>query len=432
MATTTKLIVWNAALRELGAAPLTDTTSPNTRQYELGAAWDHCIERVLALRDWGFARRRSALVAVADTSFPPYTHRFAKPGDFLRKCWIKAAAADEHQVDTAEIAAVLYAFRATALLEYISDHADNYDPANWPPHVTRVVTLELASLVGPKLARAGSDVLGRLAGQAQSALAEADRFEALFLTNVALPVSRQPVFRRALEFLGQQLSGSVEVHAHTDMLRWAMNQAWGHAVRYVLEMGAWNHAAKRARLSDGLAADSIVPSADAVGIIQGYSYGTVADAPDTSLPSVSGWTWAWALPDDFRHKIWLKTDARSDFECDHQIIGRHIFTDQPIAILEYVAETTDSTNPELWSASFLEAVAAYLALLVSPELLVVDGPKSLRVTANDVRAKMEAVWRDKLSDAQMRDAIQQQPKALPAGRFVRARMGASYGARRLS
>ena len=271
MATTSKLIVWNAVLREIGSAALANTTSANTRQYELNATWDHAIENVLAMHDWGFARRRAQLSVVADTSFPPYLYRAAKPSDYLRKCWVKSTAADEFQVDHAEIAAVFYMMDTAGVIEYISDHADNYDPANWPPQFTRCLTLHIAGLVAPKLARAGSGDLGRFNAQMNAALDEARSKESLFLTNVAIAANRQPVFRRALEFLGQQLAGSVSIHAHTDMLRWHMNRAFTHATRYVLEMGAWNFATKRVAFTSGLDAESVIPSTDGAGIIEGYS-----------------------------------------------------------------------------------------------------------------------------------------------------------------
>lgn len=170
MAATTQLIVYNAVLRELQAAPLASLSETGTRLTELNGAWDHAIEYALALRDWAFARRRATLTGVADTSFQPYTYRYTKPSDYLRKCWVKLAAGDAFQTDHAEIAAVFYGVDASALVEYVSDHADNYNPANWPPHFTRVITLYMATLVH-KLARAGAGDLGVLDGRLQAALA---------------------------------------------------------------------------------------------------------------------------------------------------------------------------------------------------------------------------------------------------------------------
>lgn len=428
MATTSKLTIWNAALRELGAAPLANATDANTRQYELNAAWDHAIEHVLAMEDWNFARRRANLAGVSDSSYPPYTFRFTRPANYLRKVWFKTSAADEYQIDHAEPGAAIYASVASGLLEYISEHADNLDPANWPPHFTRVMTLYLAGAVAPKLARAGAGDQGALAGKLETALGEAREKEAIFLLDGQIPVARQPVFRRALEFMGQQLAGSVAIHAHTDMLRWHMNRAWDHALKFVLEQGAWNYATRRATLTGGT---EPVPGEVSASIVEGYSVAPATEPTATAdLPDMAGFDYGYALPADFLHKIWIKADANHTFECSHQIMGGAIYTNVAPAVLEYIAWDADSQDPAQWSASFLEAVAAYLALVTVPELLLVAERKGVKVAANDVRQKLETVYEMKLSNAKLRDAIQQEPKQLPPGRFVRARMGGSVANRR--
>jgi hypothetical protein len=430
MAATSKLTVYNDVLREIGGQPLANTTTANTRLLELEGAFPHAVEHMLSRADWSFARRRAMLTGIADTSFPPYTYRFTKPTDYLRRCWIKESAADAHQTDAAEVGAVFYAAVNDALLEYISDTADNYDPVNWPPHFVRCLVLYLAQLVAPRLARAGAGESGMLEGKLQSALADAVEFEAVFLTNKQIATNRQPVYRRALEFMGQALAGSVNVHSQADKLRWHMDQAFDHCARYVLELGAWNFAAKRARLSSGVAADDVVPMSDASGIIVGYSYGSEPSSTST-LPSASGYTYAWSMPDDFLHKIWIKSYADAVDEVPHQQIGYHMFTNVDPVIMEYVAENDYTTDPDNWSANFLEAVAAYLALMVSPELVIEGGGKSAKLMANDLKPKLEAVWVSKLSDAKLRDAIQQYPKSIPAGSWARARMGGSVSLTRL-
>lgn len=149
-------------------------------------------------------------------------------------------------------------------------------------------------------------------------------------------------------------------------------------------------------------------------------------ALETTTPDNSGYGYGYTLPDDLVHKIWIKADAGHDIETSYQIMGRNIYTRDNPVVLEYVALDDDSGNPENWSASFLEAVAAYLALLVSPELVVrVNGKGDAKIDAGQVRQKMEQVFRMKLSDAKMRDAMQQQTLRVPAGRFVRARGGGS-------
>lgn len=419
MASTTKLSVWNGALREIAGAPLADTTTVNAVQRILNDAWDHAVEYVLATYDWGFSRRRATLSTASDTGFPPYTYRATKPSDYLRKCWIKTNAYDEYQVDHAEIAASFYMNETTALIEYVSDHSDNYNPANWPPHFTRVLTLHLAAQIAPKVARAGSDDLGRLNGQLGEAIARAKEQEAVFLTNESILVARQPVMRRALEFMGQVSSGSVGLHAQADQLRWQMNRAWEHCLKHLLEQAAWNFATRRAIMTDGTA---IVPGSTLTEVTEGY---VVSPATDTTSSDVSAseFEYGFTLPDDFVHKIWIKGDANHDYECPHQFIGRNVFANLEPVVMEYVAYDDDSKDPTYWSASFTEALAAYLALTVTPELLLVEGTKSTKVVANDIRRALEVNFARKLSDAKLRDAIQQFPKSPPPGRFVRARTG---------
>lgn len=426
MASTTKLIVYNATLRELGSAPLADTTTANTRLAELDGAWDHAIEYVLSLRDWGFARRRATLTGVADTSFPPYTYRYTKPSDYLRKCWLKDDAETEYQVDHAEIAAVFYALQDSALIEYVSDHSDNYNPANWPPHFTRVLTLFLASLVAQKLARAGAGDVGMLDGKMSKALEEADTFESVFLTNVAIDPDRQPVFRRALEFLGQELAGTVQVHAHTDMLRWHMNRAWTHALRYVLEQGAWNFATRRLVLQSGGTEDPLVsdlPTGFFWWLPTFNSNAAEASTDTQETSQIDEFEYGFTLPSSFLHKIWVKADVNHDMECKYKFMGNALYTNVNPTIMEYIALDGDSGDPTRWSANFMEAVAAYLAYLVCTEIVVVQGKKGARIEANQLRDKLMSVYRMKLSDAKLRDAIQQETMKIPLGRFARSRMG---------
>jgi hypothetical protein len=357
---------------------------------------------------------------------------------------VKLAANAANQIDHAEVGAVFYGFEPTALIEYVSDHEDNYDPANWPPHFTRCAVLYLAILTAPKLARAGDDILGRLNGQMRQALDDAEAFEAVFLTNAQIPANRQPVMRKALEFMGQVLAGSVPVMSQADKLRWHMNEAWDHCLKYVLEQGAWNFATRRVTLTGGsepvpgtIEADLVegmsVPVPD-YEVIEGYSYGSAVDTAttDASLPDMAGYDYGYNLPTDFLHKIWLKADASHDAETPHQFMRDAVYANVQPIVMEYIAWDDDSTDPGEWPASFLEAVAAYLALSVSPELVIgTDNKGRTRINANDIRQKLDALFLGKLRNAKNRDAIQQYPAQISPGRFVRARAGSySYGLRR--
>ena len=420
MAATTKLIVYNDTLRELGSHPLANTSSANTRLQELDGAFNHAVEYILSRVDWNFAKRRATLTGVADTSFTPYTYRYARPSDYLRKVWIKTAANDEFQIDHAETGAVFYGFLSSAVIEYMSDHADNYEPANWPPQFTRCIVLYLAMLVGPKLGRTGDDDAKAWYQKLDMALADAERIEAVYTVNSQVATERHPVIRRAIEMLGQQIAGTTLINSRVDELRWAMNKAWAHSVRYVLEQGAWNFAAKRAVFSSGESGDTNIPSDSVVGIIEGYS---VAPASTDDPLDVSGFSYSYALPTDFRHKIWIKGDVAHDFECRHQRLGGYMFTNNDPCVMEYVAEDSYTTDPDNWPATFMEVVASFLALTVAPELVVDEGGKGGRIKAPQIRDKLEALYSRKLSDAKTKDAIQQEPKTIPLGRFARSRFG---------
>lgn len=422
MATTTKLIVYNDVLRELGSHPLSSISDTNggTRLQELNGAFDHAVEYMLAKVDWNFARRRATLTGTADTAFSPYTYRYARPSDYLRKVWIKSAASDDFQIDHAESGAVFYAFSSTALMEYMSDTSSNYEPANWPPQFTRCIVLYLALLVGPKLGRTGDDDAKGWYQKLDMALADAERQEAVYTVNAQIDSDRIPTIRRAIEILGQQTVGTVALNSKLDELRWAMNRAWDDCFAYVLAQGAWNFATKRALFSDGAEADANVPSDEVRGIIEGYSVGTVTDAED---PALAGFTYGYPLPTDFAHKVWIRATVNDDFECTHQIMADYIFTNEDPCVMEYIASDSFTEDPANWPHLFREAVAAYLALSVAPELVIAEGSKGARVQNANARDRLEAQFMRKLSDAKMKDAIQQEPKTIPLGRFARARFG---------
>ena len=432
MAATTKLIVFNDVLREHGTHPLADLVTANTRLQELNGAFNHAVEYLLGRVDWNFARRRATLTGVADTSFSPYTHRYARPTDYLRKLWIKKAATDEFQIEHAEVAAVFYGYETGALIEYVSDHADNYDPANWPPHFTRCVVLYLALLTGPKLARLGPDDAGAAYQKLDMALAEAERAEAVYAPSARVASERLPVMRRAMEIMGQVYSGSMPIHAQSDELRYQMNLAWDDAVSYILEAAAWNFATKRALLTTGADAGDVMPGDEVGGIIEGYS--VEGDSGDGESPfdqyAFAGYQFAWYLPDDFRHKIWLKRHASHDTEVDYQIVRDAVFTNHDPCVLEYIAEDAWTTDPAHWPFTFRETMAARLAFMVVPDLVIEQSGKGTRVKADGLRDKLDAYFNRALGDAKIKDAIQQAVKTIPHGRFARARMGSGTSSHR--
>jgi hypothetical protein len=427
MAATTKLIVYNDVLREIGTAPLANLTTANTRLYDLELAFPQAVEYCLSMEDWNFARRRTALTGVADTSFPPYTYRYTRPSDYLRKTWLRLAADDEAQIDHAESGAVIYAFETTALLEYISDHADSYEPANWPPQFTRMVTLWLAILVAPKLGRTGDDEVAKVLGQKFEAAAEAARRqEALWTSSVQIPAARLPVMRRAIEILGQQLAGSISINSSGDKLRWQMNRGWTRSIRYLLEQAEWKFALKRARFYRGEDGEAVIEATDG-GLSEGYSFGPASDT-EIANARAAGFTYAYALPADFIAKVWVKQRGSDQLEIPYEIVRGNIYTNYDPTIMQYIAGDDATLDPANWPPTFLEAVAAYLALTVAPEVVVDEGRgKRGQIKSANISQRLEAFFRTRLLDAKTKSAIQRYPQAIPVGSFVRARRGARGG-----
>ena len=153
----------------------------------------------------------------------------------------------------------------------------------------------------------------------------------------------------------------------------------------------------------------------------GYSL-EPADAAGAS--GVAGYDYGYALPADFLHMICLMHAPDVVLASDHQFVGAYVFVREDPVIMEYVALNDTTRDPANWSANFMEAVAAYLAVLVAPQFVLDEGRKGKgALNAPQVQEKMEAVFKLKLRDAKMRDAIQQQPYRMPLGRFARARMG---------
>ena len=418
---TTKLIVYNDVLRELGTHPLANLTSANTRLQELDGAFTNAVSYIMSRVDWDFASRRTTLSGTADTSYTPYTKRYTPPSDYLRKCWLKKAATDEFQTDHIQTGAVFYGYESSVVLEYISNTSDNYDPANWPPQFTRCVTLYLAMLVAPKLARSGEEDTKAWYQKLDIAIQDAERQEAVFNSASQVASNRLPTIRRAIELMGQTMAGSFAINSRLDEIRWSMNKAWDDAVTFMLHQGAWNFAAKRALYQNGTSGDASIPTDSIAGIDEGY---TVApDSSSATIPSVSGFDYGFPLPDDFLHKIWIKSDVANDMECAHQQLGAYMFTNQDPCVMEYVAASEFATTPTNWPHPFREALAAYLALAVAPELIIEDGGRKAAIKAPQLREKLEMAFNRKLSDARLKDAIQQDVKRIPIGNFARSRMG---------
>lgn len=388
MAATTKLIVWNQALLEIGDHPLADTTTASATQRALNDSWDHAVEYVLARRDWNFARRRAQIAGTTSSAYPPFTRVHTKPADYLRKVWFKAAADDEFQIPHAEVGASIYSHVTTGLLEYISDHADNYNPANWPPQFTRVLALYLAMLVAVKVGRTGADDVRSFVERVEAALAEAERSEAVSVINEAIPADRLPVLRRAMELLGQPIAGSLPSFSDADQLRWQMNRGWTQAVTAVLEQAPWNFALRRAALT--------------------------ATADTTTFPP---YTNRFDRPAGFLKRVWIREQATDTFEADYAEAGTYVYGYAGTKVMEYIAQDSAALTATNWPQAFSELVALYLAAHIAPLGQPVQGPDGTTMQPAGSREGLMQQFAAQLELAKASEAVQQFTRQIPAARF---------------
>src|SRR5437879_3641683 len=81
---TTKLIVYQEALRLLGEHDIAATSDDVEARYVLDGAWDRVILYCLAQGWWRFAFFTASTAAGASSAVPGYTNSFSKPASWLR------------------------------------------------------------------------------------------------------------------------------------------------------------------------------------------------------------------------------------------------------------------------------------------------------------------------------------------------------------
>lgn len=137
---TTKLTIYNGALRRLGSrrlSSLTENRKPRRVLDDIWGASDTIVMRVLRRGDWGFATRtmQSTYLTDVDTAFG-FARAFEKPSDFIR---LHQLSADERFVypltndQFIDEAGYWFSDFDTLYIGYISsDVAYGFDDTKWP------------------------------------------------------------------------------------------------------------------------------------------------------------------------------------------------------------------------------------------------------------------------------------------------------------
>lgn len=188
MAATTRLSLYNGALRHCGERLLGSLTENREPRRMLDAAWDdNFVKGVLEDGQWLFACR-SAQYDYSPSVEPPFGYRraFNKPDDFIRTL---AVAQDEYfkqpLLEVADERGFWYSDLDTIYIKYVSNHASfGADMSLWPQSFVDYVEVKLATKVVTPLKQnrqALLDLMGLaeaflVTAKSQNAMAEPTKF----------------------------------------------------------------------------------------------------------------------------------------------------------------------------------------------------------------------------------------------------------------
>lgn len=163
---TSKITVYNGALRNLGERRLASLTENVPARHELDAVWaDDFVDDVLEKGLWNFATRTTQQDFREDVE-PGFGFRraFLKPEDFIRTAML---ASDEYfsspLMGYADEQGYWFADIDEIYVSYVSND-DTYgaDYALWPPSFTRFAEAYLAHRIAPAIAPKMMDAAFRL------------------------------------------------------------------------------------------------------------------------------------------------------------------------------------------------------------------------------------------------------------------------------
>lgn len=147
---TSKLALYNAALREIGSDRIAALTTQAERRYVLDDVYDGVIEQCLEAGQWKFAIR-SAEIPASTTVTPAfgYAYAFSKPSDLIRLTAISASEQLEPSLENyRDETGYWYADVDTLYTAYVSsDPTYGLDLSFWTPSFIRFVELSLAERI---------------------------------------------------------------------------------------------------------------------------------------------------------------------------------------------------------------------------------------------------------------------------------------------
>lgn len=196
------------------------------------------------------------------------------------------------------------------------------------------------------------------------------------------------LYNEALDILGNRRLATI---TDNNEARRELDEIWDRgALDFCLEQGLWNFALRTTRA--------------------------------TFSPSITppfGYTFAFSRPDDYIRLSMLSSDERfTEPYLQYTDEAGFWFCDLDTLYIQYVSndETGYGADYSMWPESFTRFVAAYLAKHAR-ERLAKGGISEDRV---------KAIYKEALTDARSKDAMEDPTKFPPIGRWARARRGGNY------
>lgn len=146
----TALGLYNGALLEIGAAPLSTITDQTKSRYTLDAVYSDVLADCLEQGSWNFALRAASFAA--DTVVTPdfgYQNAFAKPDDWVRTTMVSASENFQPPLlEYGEENGIWLANVDPLYVQYVSDGTDyGMDLTLWPRSFARYVEVSLAERI---------------------------------------------------------------------------------------------------------------------------------------------------------------------------------------------------------------------------------------------------------------------------------------------
>lgn len=146
---TSKLALYNMALRHLGETKLASLSEAREPRYILDDFYDHAVSYCLGRASWNFAQRAVSMTeSVTITPTFGYTYAFEKPSDWVKTYQVSDGPDFRFPLQLFnDEAGVIYANCTPLYLKYVSSDASyGLNLAAWPENFTYFTSQHLAAL----------------------------------------------------------------------------------------------------------------------------------------------------------------------------------------------------------------------------------------------------------------------------------------------